>query len=236
MRLLLILISYLLVMTSHADVGDTLKIVKKKEVYFLGENCKDSIIWEEVEMVNMIVGSKINKQIYSTINTFKLDEAYHEAKCEGEMRFEAISQITGTTNNIISVIFKEQYVYPNVGYSMHIETANFHMGEGGRIVSFNELFLPDKKKDIDSLIISQIKEWYGDYDARYDQDDEKYWLDQLIKGPDFLIESDQVVVYMKIIHCGYCIDEDPVISLPFTEYRSFFNKDGVLKEILKSNE
>ena len=46
--------------------SDTIVIVKKKEIYTLTENCKDSISWEETILKKKIQG-EINQAIISTV-------------------------------------------------------------------------------------------------------------------------------------------------------------------------
>ncbi|WP_018341688.1 hypothetical protein [Cytophaga aurantiaca] len=216
----------------HVCPKDSIGIVKKKEVYPLMDNCKDSIQWEEVRMKNTTIQNKINSDIYALIQRLKIDSANFEAVCIKEISYEANSTITYSQNNIVSIFFKSLLIYPNFNSSTSLKTLNYSV-KTGEAISFQELFKPEKRSAIDSIIIAEMKIWYKEMDQiDFDEEDISWWKEQ-IKNAQFSIEDTRIILYLRGNHCAYCSDEDPSVAFDYTEYKNYFNKKGVFKALLK---
>ncbi len=217
---------------TNAIPNDTIRIVKKKEVYTLIDQCKDSIQWEEVVLKDAIIQNKINFEVRSVIQSFKADSVHFESICSENLLDESTSTITYVENGLISILFQKHYVYPNIESSIYIRTLNYSL-KTGNAITFNELFKPEKKSEIDSIIISEMKIWYAEMDQiNFNEEDVSWWKEQ-IKNAQFSIEDTRIVLYLIGSHCAYCSDEDPSVIFYYNDYKNYLNKKGVLKALLK---
>lgn len=232
MKYTLTLFFLLSLFISYATPKDSVGVVKRKEVYTLIDNCKDSIQWEEVRMENTVIQNKINSDIYTLIQSFKADSVHFESICSEKLLDESTSTVTYLENDLISILFKKHYVYPSIESSIYIRTLNYSLKTGSSI-TFPELFKPEKRSEIDSIIIAEMKIWYTEMDQTdFDEEDISWWNEQ-IKNAQFSIEDTRIVLYLRGNHCAYCTDEDPAVVFDYTEYKSYFNKKRVLKTLLK---
>jgi hypothetical protein len=224
MKILLTLILSFFLFDVSAE--DSIVVFKKKEIYFLTTNCKDSITWEEIILKDKDIQRKINESLYSIIEGFKLKESFVEGKCNNDILYQAQSRIVYSKDNIVSILSKGHFIWPNEGYDIKIKALNYNLSTG-KLISFHELFNSDKVSSVDSLIIEFMKEWHTGYEISFDDNDLQNWRTQL-QTANFNINENEIILYLRGIHCGYCTDDDPEFRLSFNEYKSYFDKKGIL--------
>ena len=225
------IITILLIINSiNLYATDSIIIVKQKIIFELSKNCTDSISWEEIIIKNKNKQTTINNSISSTIESLKLTEPYFEEKCNGTIVYKVSSRIEYHDNNLLSVIFKGHKIWPNKGWSFNIKTLNYNI-KTGNLISFHNLFKPEKKPIVDSLIICLMKDWQIEFGIDFQNTDMLEWKVQLI-NPAFIITSDGITIYLTTIHSGYSTDEDPEFMLSYDEYKEYLNDKYFLKKIL----
>lgn len=229
MKLLyIILFSFNLI---NAFASDSIVIVQMKEIYSLSETCNDSIIWEEISYKNKEVENIINTTIASTIQSLKHTKLEPDEICNYELIYKASANVVYFNENILSVYFMSHCVWPNFRSETQVRTCNFDI-KTGKTITFHELLYPEKIPVIDSLLLNMTIDWYKEYEMDIDSENIIYVKNEL-KKVNYIITSDAIIIYLHGIHCGYCTDEDPEFRLSYEEYGQYFNKNGVLKGLVK---
>ena len=210
-----ILAILLIINSINLYATDSIIIVKQKMIFELTKNCTDTISWEEILIKNKNKQTTINNSISSTIESLKLTEPYIEEKCNGAIVYKVSSRIEYHENNLLSVIFKDHKMWPNKGSVFNIKTLNYNI-KTGDLISFHNLFKPEKKTIVDSLIICLMKDWHMEFGMDFQNADILEWKKQLI-NPAFIITSDGIAIYLTTMHSGYSTDEDPEFMLSYNE-------------------